>query len=728
MGLFDDQIRQRELNDEIEFENAFINIAGSVIGHKVTAALRDEKRVVKDAMDEILKFYHIDAADIPAGINGLDNELEYLLRPYGIMRRIVKLEEGWYKNAFGAMLGIKKSDESVVALIPSGISGYTYFDYETGKRVKVNRSNADQFEDEAMAFYTTFPLKEIGIKDIFNYCFKSFSKADVLMIALAGLAVALIGLFVPYINNVIFSGVVYSKDTKSLLAIAVFLVCVSISGLLFKTVQTLVSSKIVTKMDVSVEAATMIRVLSLPTDFFKEYSSGELSTRIEYLKVLCTILIDSFVQSAMTALFSLIYIFQIAHYAPALAVPALSIIAFTMLVSVLSTVIEARVNREKMERAAKVSGLGLGLITGIQKIKITGSQKRAFAKWGNAYAKQADVTYNYPLIVKLNTAIQTAITLIGTILMYYIAVKNTINSADFLAFNSAYALASGAFITLAGTTTLISQIKPILEMIKPILDAKPEISENKRVVNRLSGNIEMSDVCFRYDENGPYIINKLALKIKSGQYVAIVGKTGCGKSTLMRLLLGFETPCKGAIYYDGKDVNTLDLRSLRRKIGVVMQTGSLFQGDIFSNISISAPGLTLDEAWEAARLAGIDEDIEKMPMGMFTIVSEGGGGLSGGQKQRLMIARAIATKPKVLMFDEATSALDNITQKKIAESLKELKCTRIVIAHRLSTIKDCDKIIALDGGKIIEQGTYDELIERNGFVAELVKRQQIDFS
>lgn len=224
----------------------------------------------------------------------------------------------------------------------------------------------------------------------------------------------------------------------------------------------------------------------------------------------------------------------------------------------------------------------------------------------------------------------------------------------------------------------------------------------------------------------PLIIDNLSLKIKAGQYIAIVGKTGCGKSTLLRLLLGFETPKKGAIYYDNKDLSTIDLKSLRRNIGVVMQNGKLMQGDIYSNIVVAAPWLKLDDAWEAAELAGIADDIRAMPMGMHTVISEGSGGISGGQKQRLLIARAIAPKPKIIMFDEATSALDNITQRRVSESLDKLKCTRIVIAHRLSTIRQCDRIIVLDKGKIIEDGNYDELITQNGFFAELIARQRLD--
>ena len=263
-------------------------------------------------------------------------------------------------------------------------------------------------------------------------------------------------------------------------------------------------------------------------------------------------------------------------------------------------------------------------------------------------------------------------------------------------------------------------------MAKPIMDAVPEVSEGKQVIERLSGGIEMNNVSFRYNDNMPLVIDNLSLKIRSGQYVAIVGATGCGKSTLMRIMLGFEKPQKGAVYYDGKDLNSIDLKSLRRKIGVVMQNGKLFQGDIFSNITISAPQLSMDEAWEAAEMAGIAEDIRRMPMGLYTIISEGSGGVSGGQRQRLMIAHAIAPKPKILMFDEATSALDNLTQKIVSDSLDKLKCTRIVIAHRLSTIRQCDRIIYLEKGQIVEDGTYDELIAKNGKFAELVERQRLD--
>lgn len=726
MSIFDEQISIRKQNDETEFENAFLNIAGTVIGQKITAAFKDNRRVAKDAIDEILKFYHIDSIEIPDNISEFDDQLEYALRPHGIMRRKVKLSKGWHKDAFGAMLGVRADNDTVVALIPTGISGYCYLDPATGKKIKIDKSNEDLFRDEAICFYTTFPLKELSFKDIVLYCLKIFRISDYMSIALACLVVSLIGLLVPTVNKIIFDSVIVSGEIKVLVSVAVFLICISISSLVFNTVQSILSSRITTKMDVTVEAAAMIRVLALPAEFFKEFSAGELATRMEYLNLLCDMVINVFLQTGLTSVCSLVYVFQIGKYAPALVVPAILITLSSVVISIVSIMMETKLSKKRMETGAKVSGLSFALISGIQKIKLSGAEKRAFSKWGNEYAKQADLEYNYPMIIKIMPVISTAISLIGTFILYFIAVEARVNVSDYYAFSASYAYVSGAFLAVAAVTGQIAQIKPTLEMLSPILETTPEISERKTIVERLSGGIEISNLYFKYEENMPYVVDGLSLKIKSGQYVAIVGKTGCGKSTLMRLLLGFEKPAKGAIYYDGKDMNTLDLKSLRQHVGTVMQNGSLFEGDIFSNIIIAAPLLTLDGAWEAARLAGIAEDIEKMPMGMQTLISEGGGGLSGGQRQRLMIARAIAGKPKILMFDEATSALDNITQKIVSDSLSSLKCTRIVIAHRLSTIKDCDRIIVLDGGKIIEDGKYDDLIARDGYFAELVRRQRID--
>lgn len=726
MGWFDEQIRQRKQSDDDIFAESFLKMAGAVMGSRVSAALNDQRQITKDAIDEILRYFHVKSQEIPDGMTDMNEQLEFLMRPYGIMRRMVQLEKGWYKDAVGAMLGVRKEDGSVVAFIPSGISGYSFFDKETGKRQKVNRKNEGLFEEEAIAFYKPFPLKKMGVGELLLYILQTLSISDYLLFGLASLVVTLVGMITPKLNSIIFSDIVEKGNLRILSAMTVFLVCVSLSTLILSAVKELLLARINTKLDVSVQAATMMRILSLPADFFKEYSSGDLASRAQYLNMFCNEMAAMFLSIGLTSLFSLAYISQIFAYAPALVVPAMLVIVSLLVLSLLTAFIQARVTKKHLASGAKESGLSYALITGVQKIKLSGSEKRAFAKWGNQFAEAAALSYNPPLFLKINTVLSTAISLTGTIVMYYAAVRSGISVADYYAFNAAYGMVSGAFLSLSSIAMMLAQVKPILDMVKPIIETVPEISVGKQVITRLSGGIELSNVSFRYSENMPLVIDDLSLKIRSGQYVAIVGATGCGKSTLMRLLLGFEAPQKGAIYYDGRDLASIDLKSLRRKIGVVMQNGKLFQGDIFSNIIISAPRLTLNEAWEAAELAGIAEDIRRMPMGMNTMISEGSGGISGGQRQRLMIARAIAPKPKILMFDEATSALDNLTQKKVSDSLNGLKCTRIVIAHRLSTIRQCDRILYLENGKIAEDGTYEELIAKNGKFAELVARQQLE--
>ena len=726
MGWFDEQIKQRKKADDDLFAEAFVGIADAVLGSKMSAAFSSDEAKAQGAIEEILKYYYIKPREVPDSVKGLNDRLEYLLRPNGIMRRNVSLPKGWYKDAIGAVLGTRKDDGSVVAFIPKGLTGYVYFDAATGKWVKLCKKNEALFDDEGICFYKPFTLGKLTIPALMKYIVETLSAADFVLIALATLATTLIGLLGPKLNNLLMGTVVQSKDYQLLIGITVFMISVSISTMFISSIKSLLMARINTKMTLSVQAATMMRVLSLPADFFKKYSSGDLSSRAQYIQSLCSMLVSTVLSTGLSSVFSLVYISQIFEYAPALVVPALIIILATVIFSLVTTFVQMKYSKKKMELSAQESGMCYSMLTGVQKIKLSGAEKRMFARWSKLYSQEILVTYNPPIFLNANGAFGAIISLGGMLLMYFMAVQSGVSVADYYAFNTAYGLVSGAFMSITGIATTLAQFKPTIEMAKPIMDAIPEISEGKLVIERLSGGIELNNVSFRYNENMPNVIDNLSLKIRSGQYVAIVGSTGCGKSTLMRIMLGFEKPQKGAVYYDGKDLSGIDLKSLRRKIGVVMQNGKLFQGDIYSNIVISAPHLTMDEAWGAAEMSGIADDIRRMPMGMHTIIAEGSGGISGGQRQRLMIARAIAPKPRILMFDEATSALDNITQRIVSDSLEKLKCTRIVIAHRLSTIKECDRIIYLEKGKIVEDGTYDELIALNVKFAELVERQRLD--
>ena len=726
MGWFEKQIKQRRDLDQQLFEESFFRAAGVVLGQRTAEKISDDHIITKQAIDDILKYFHFKPVEIPKNVKEHEDQLDFCLRPHGLMKRQITLEENWYKDAYGPILAYTKEDNEPVALLPDKLIGYYYRDRATGKRVKINKKTVDIFNSEAYCFYRPFPQKKLGIPDLIIYMKQCISLNDIILIVLATLMVTGIGMLMPRITRALTGPVLSSKSAWILVSIAIFMVCTAISSQLIRTISTMLNSRVQTKISLGVQAALMMRVLSLPANFFRKYSSGELTSRSQSVNQLCSLILGMILGSGLTSLMSLLYITQIFSFAPTLVIPSLIIILVTVGFSVISSVVQIGISKKQMEHSAKESGMTFAMISGVQKIKLSGAEKRFFARWLNLYSEGAELVYAPPMFIRINGVITTAIGLFANIVLYFLAIESGIDQSNYFAFTAAYGAVMGAFTSLAGIALSFGRVKPILEMAEPFLKTEPETADNKEMVTKISGGIELNNVYFRYSENSPYIVNDLSLKIKEGEYVAIVGRTGCGKSTLMRLLLGFEKPEKGAIYYDGKDLNSLDLASLRRKIGSVIQSGGLLQSDIFSNIIISAPHLTLDDAWEAAEIAGIADDIRAMPMGMNTLISEGNGGISGGQKQRLMIARAVAPKPKILMFDEATSALDNKTQKQVSEALDKLGCTRIVIAHRLSTIRHCDRILVLDGGKVIEQGSYEELIAQNGYFAELVERQRLD--
>ena len=726
MGWFDEQIRLRKLNDEELFEDSFLDMAGAVMGRELQASLESHRVKTKNAIDSILRNFHLRTREIPEEVTDLDEQLDYLLDPHGIMRRIVYLPSGWYKDAAGPMLLIYKKDSIPVAVLPGPLGGYEFTDPQTQKKCRINDKTQNLFEDKGICFYKPFPLKKLGMKDLLLYMTLSRSVTDHALIFITGAIITAIGALTPLFTTLAHGKVLGSGQLPMLYGLTFFMISAAIGNILFSAVSNMITQAVQIKQSVAIEAAVMMRVLSLPASFFRKFSAGELHSRTQSITELCKQLSSAVLSTGLTSVFSLVYITQIFHYTPALVVPSLAITLITVVFSIVSTLINIGVAKSSMQLAAQEDGMNYAMITGIQKIKLAGAEKRAFARWGRLFAQKAEFLYNPPTIIKMNSVISAAISLIGTIVLYSAAIGSGVTYDNYVAFMSSYGFISGAFLEISSTALLFAGIKPTLDMVKPILEEVPETAGNKQTVTSLGGGIELNHVCFRYSDGMPDILDDLSLKIRPGEYVAIVGETGCGKSTLIRILLGFEKPRKGAVFYDGKDISSLDLRSLRKHIGVVVQNGKLMMGSIYENITISAPWLGMDAAWEAAEAAGLAQDIREMPMGMQTMISEGQGGISGGQKQRLLIARAIAPKPKVLMFDEATSALDNLTQKRVTEAISSYNCTRIVIAHRLSTIQSCDRILLLKDGKITEDGTYDELIALGGFFAELVERQRLD--
>lgn len=725
MGWFDEQIRRRRKNDQALFEDTLLRMAYTAIGGKNADSVMDERVVTKEAVDDILRFYHRKPVEIPESVKLPEEQLEFALRPHGIMHRTVVLTEKWYKQSFGPMIAYDAESGAPIPVFPKSFTGYWYKDSH-GNRVTVTPKNAGIFATEARYFYRPLPNGSIGIPELLLYMKQCLNSVDAALLIGVSLLVALVGMVLPRLAKALTGFVMESGSVSILLGTAAFVLAATVSKHLITASRQVTVQRIRQKTLRSVQAAVMMRALNLPASFFRNYSSGELTSRIRSTSQLTKQLIDNVVSVGLTAIMSLLYLTQVSSFAPGLVWPSVGIVAVTAAVMLITTALQMRITKKQLEYSSKENGRSFALISGIQKIKLAGAEKRAFSKWAEAYAKSAELQYNPPVFLKINTAVMTAVSLLGTLILYLVAVRTDVTPSEYIAFNASYGVVMGAFTSVAGVAMSAAQIRPLLEMSEPILNTEPETAEDKEILTGLSGGIELSNVSFRYNENAPYVVDGMDLKIKPGEYIAIVGKTGCGKSTLVRLLLGFETPEKGAIYYDGKDIVGIDLRSLRRHIGSVTQNGNLLRGDIFTNIIISAPHLRMKDAWEAAEIAGIADDIRAMPMGMHTVISEGHGSISGGQRQRIMIARAIAPKPKILIFDEATSALDNRTQKQVSEALDRLNCTRIVIAHRLSTIRHCDRILFLDGGKIVEDGTYDELIARNGLFAELVERQRID--
>jgi NHLM bacteriocin system ABC transporter ATP-binding protein len=725
MGWFENQIQERMQRDATDVRNSFYDLSSIIMGKNKNAGFVNNKQVMtKNAVEEICGYYKAPAGDPDESAGDILEQLEHMLRPSGIMRRRVTLNGAWWKDSVGALLG-ETGNGDVIALIPES-GGYSYFDYESGRRLKLNSKTAKKVQPDAICFYKALPNRALGIKDIIVFMGENLTQSDLLNLALVSLVIALFGVFTPYISQLIFSDIIPSGDGALILSVSFLLLGVAVSSFLVSVTKNLLLTRITTKIDIALQSAVMSRLINLPARFFGKWGAGELATRISSVSELGDLIGQIFLGVGLAGIFSLIYIGQIFKIAPSLALPAFIAILLQAGVFAGSIGFSRKMTREILKATTKVNGVVFALFSGVQKIKLGGCENRAFTRWAEKYKLQAGPVYNPVIFLKLGTAFQGAAVLIGMLLIYYFAARSGVSLAQYIAFSAAFGMTNGAMMSLAGVAGDIAHIGPILEMAAPILETAPETNEDKKIIQKLNGSIELDNITFGYSEESPVVIDNLSLKIRKGQYVAIVGKTGCGKSTLMRLLLGFEKPQKGAVYYDGEDISRVDLKSLRKHIGVVLQNGKLFQGNIFSNITIAAPALTLDEAWEAAEMAGIAEDIRAMPMGMHTMISEGSGGISGGQRQRIIIARAVASKPKVLMFDEATSALDNLTQKQVSDSLAGLKCTRIVIAHRLSTIKQCDRIIVMDEGKIVEEGTYDELTGRGGVFTELVKRQTLD--
>ncbi|MDQ6774431.1 MAG: NHLP bacteriocin export ABC transporter permease/ATPase subunit [Candidatus Dormibacteraeota bacterium] len=648
------------------------------------------------------------------------DRLAAIARASRIQIRQIALGADWWRRGADPLVGSAEGDGRPLALLPVR-GGYEAVDPVAGIRSRVTAKTASSLRTVAYVLYRPFPDGRIGALDLLRFGLRGCGQ-DLLTVAIAGALVGLVGVAVPVATGILFDQVVPSSDRSGLVQIGLALLTGVVAIAAFQLARGIAVLRIEGKLDATLEAAVWDRLLSLPVPFFREYSSGDLAARAQGIGRIRRTLTGLVVTSMLGAIFSVFSYALLFFYDPRLALVATALLAVVLALTVLGARFQLRDERASSRARGRVAGLVLEFLTGISKIRVAGAERRAFAAWARLYAaSQGRRTQEIGLRISVMYA---ALPLAALVVIFgAVALEGgNLSTGAFLAFNAALTQIIVAMVALGAAITAAVPIVPLYERVKPILQALPEVDLAKADPGELRGDIEMSHASFRYEADGPLILDQVAFRARPGEFVALVGPSGSGKSTILRLLLGFESPESGTIRLDGQDLATIDLRAVRRQIGVVLQNGRVMSGSIYTNIA-GPGGYSPDQAWEAARMAGLDEDIRRMPMGMETVLQEGGGTISGGQRQRLMIARALISRPRILLFDEATSALDNQTQAVIRESLAGLQATRIVIAHRLSTIVSADTIHTLEAGRIVESGTYEELMRLGGAFAQLAQRQ-----
>lgn len=654
------------------------------------------------------------------------DRLEEIARASHMRIRQVTLEPGWWQRDNGPLLGFRRETSKPLALLPVSDHAYQLIDPAANRTERVTAQNAPTIDTAAVNFYRPFPARALGVFDLIKFGLRG-SRNTLLITFLLGAAGGILALFVPLLTGYLFDTVIPSGQPISLLQIFLGLLVVSLVGAIFQFTRALAVLRLETNLDVSLQAAVWDRVLSLPATFFRDFTVGDLAIRAMGINQIRQLIGSNIISALLSSLFSVFSLLLLFTFGLEMALLALGLTVITLLVIGLLSLGQLKYQRQLAEIQGKIAGLVLQQITGIAKLRVAGAEVRAFGLWARKFSQQRKLAFKVQSIdnwLVVFTSTWPIITLI-TIFATFASISGVgLSTGRFLIFLAAFTQFLAAMITLSNALIVVLQAIPVYERSKIILNTLPETTELKADPGELGGAIEINQLSFRYSPDTPLILNDISLEIKPGQFVAIVGPSGSGKSSLFRLLLGFEKPETGSIYYNQQDLDGLDVQRVRRQIGVVLQNGKLMAGDIFSNIAGSAP-FSHDDAWEAARMAGLDQDIKNMPMGMLTMVSEGGSTLSGGQRQRLMIARAIIARPRILLFDEATSALDNQTQAIVSQSLENLQATRLVIAHRLSTVINADKIFVIQAGKISQAGTYQELMQQPGLFRELATRQLV---
>jgi NHLM bacteriocin system ABC transporter ATP-binding protein len=532
---------------------------------------------------------------------------------------------------------------------------------------------------------------------------------------------------VPLATAIVYGTLIPGAMRPQLWTMGLALLAVALTAAITEIVRGLTIVRLQAQVGSKLQSAVMERLLALPASFFRRYEIGDLANRLMGIDAIEQYVSDITISALLSGVFSLVSFILLFFYDVGLAwlCAGLSVIAIAGAVAEASITLPLR--RQIYDRSGAIAGFVLQVFNGIAKLRIARAETRAFVGWLHRFVAMRRITTRASTIVYrfgIFDSIWPAATTLAIISYIFVIRQGSFPASIYIAASAAFGQLLASLLGLGDAFVQVIRIVPLYERARPLLREAPEILDAHGDPGTLSGTIELRNLSFQYEKSTGLTLDRLDLKIEPGSFVAVVGPSGSGKSTLFRLLLGFEKPKHGSVLYDGHDLAQLDLAAVRRQIGSVLQSTGALQASIFENIA-GARFITHDQAWEAARRVGIDEDIAHLPMQLETYLGSDGGGLSTGQRQRISIARAIVTSPRILLFDEATSALDNETQAIVMKTLEQLDATRVVIAHRLSTIQNADRIVVLERGKIVQDGSYAELVSTAGPFAELAQRQSI---
>ncbi len=639
--------------------------------------------------------------------------------------RSVILAGDWYKKDSGALLAFTEEGDRPVPCIPMGPGRYEYYDTETGGTRRIDAVFAKGLKAQGYAFYRPFPNKVIGKKELFLFGISKVYPSDLFRLFFLALLGTGVGLLLPLLNEQVYDRYIPIGDTGGLFAVGAVILSCSLGNIAFTVVKNLASFRSMNTMEYAVQNAALDRLFNLPESFFRQYDAARLAQNVMGLSETYQVIADSLIQTVLSLLFSFLYLFRMFKYSKDMSKVALLLLSALAAVLLWLGIRQTRLEKEKVQVDLAAGSAIFQFISGIEKIRISASENRAIYKYLEQFTRSQDINARKERTTILVNVVSETASVAFSIIFYYMMIRKSIalSIGQFSGFTAAFGAFSASVLALTQRFLLVNRVKPIYDNARPILETLPESTEDAALPGDLTGELEVSHVTFSYSESESPVLSDLSLHIKPGEYVAVVGPSGCGKSTLLKLLLGFERPKTGKIYYDSRDIDEMDKRELRKKFGVVLQDGGMIAGSIYENITITAPETKMERVQEVIEEVGLKDDIDGMPMGIHTVVTEGAGTISGGQAQRILIARALVGKPKIVFFDEATSALDNVTQNMVVETLERIQATKLVVAHRLSTVRRCDRIIVMEQGRIIEEGDYDALIEKKGFFYELAVRQ-----